>query len=282
MHDPLDLEYICPLPEGEIKYGLRGSGPPVLLIMGFMARGRAWRAQIEALASHYTVLWFDHRGVGESTGPAAKSMSEFASDCLHLLDHLAWTKAHVIGISMGGMIAQEFAVTYSERVSSLALIVTHFGSWHRVIPPMRGIPLFLKAQFAKSMPKRLEALKELLVPKSVLAMADHELILSKLREDFSPKPPFTTRYRHIRAILGHNTQKRLKNLTKACLVIQAQGDLLVNPKHSLALQKAIPNAKLVSFKEAGHGIVRQSNISVNEHLLQHLQEVEEQSAERSP
>lgn len=272
MSDPLDLKYTCPLAEGEIRYGMSGSGPPVLLIMGFMARGRAWRTQIEALSPYYTVAWFDHRGVGDSPGPAAKTMAEFAHDCICLLDHLQWTEAHVIGISMGGMIAQELAVEHPSRVITLSLIVTHFGSWHRVIPPWRGLPLFFKAQFARSLPKRLEALKQLLVPKSVLATSDHEIILSKLREDFTPKPPFSTRYRHFRAILGHNTYRRLKHFDKASLVIQAQSDLLVHPKHSLSLHQALPNAKLVSFEEAGHGIVRQSNLSVNDCLLSHLQE----------
>ena len=272
MNDPLDLEYTCSLPKGEIRYGVRGSGPPVLLIMGFMARGRAWRAQIEALSPYYTVVWFDHRGVGDSQGLAAKTMAEFASDCINLLDHLQWSQAHLIGISMGGMIAQELAVSHPSRVITLSLIVTHFGSWHRVIPPWRGLPLFLKAQFARSMPKRLEALKQLLVPKSVLAHSDHEIIMNKLREDFSPKPSFSTRYRHFRAILGHNTYRRLKHFDKPSLVIQAQADLLVHPKHSLTLHRALPNAKLVSFSEAGHGIVRQSNISVSDCLLSHLQE----------
>lgn len=272
MNDPLDLEHCCPLPTGEIRYGVRGSGPPVLLIMGFMARGRAWRSQIEALSPHYTVVWFDHRGVGDSAGPAAKTMAEFASDCIYLMNHLEWSEAHVIGISMGGMIAQELAVSHPKRVLTLSLIVTHFGSWHRVIPPLRGFPLFLRAQFARSLPARLEALKQLLVPKSVLAHADHEVILNKLREDFSPKPPASTRLRHFWAIFRHNTYRRLKNFDKASLVIQAQADLLVHPKHSVSLHEALPNAKLVSFAEAGHGIVRQSNISVSACLLAHLQE----------
>ena len=128
--DPLDVDLCCRVDGREIHFGLRGTGTPVLLVMGFMARGRAWRSQIEALSRHHQVLWFDHRGVGDSPGPAACSMKEFAEDGLALMDHLKWDRAHVIGISMGGMISQEIAVTAPHRVISLSLIVTHYGCLH--------------------------------------------------------------------------------------------------------------------------------------------------------
>lgn len=273
--DPLDVDMRCVIDGRELRYGTRGSGTPVLLVMGFMARGRAWRSQIEALADRYQVVWFDHRGVGDSPGPAAKSMSELARDAIALMDHLQWQRAHVIGISMGGMISQELAVTVPHRVISLSLIVTHFGGVHRIIPTRKGIPRFLKAQLARDPEQRLIALRSLLVPPAILEAAEREgkgdEIIEKLREDFSPKPPKETRLSHVRAILRHNTRARLATLDCPTLVIQAKDDLLVNPKHSESLAAAIPEAKLVSFSQAGHGLVRQSNINLNSVLASHLE-----------
>ena len=87
MRDSLEVDQSCESREGVIKYGVRGSGAPILLVMGFMARGRAWRSQVEELSKDYQVAWFDHLGVGESVGPPAKSMVDFAHDCLALMDH---------------------------------------------------------------------------------------------------------------------------------------------------------------------------------------------------
>lgn len=270
-NDALEVDQYCPLPNGsKLHYGIRGQGTPILLIMGFMARGRAWRSQIEAFAPHFSVVWFDHRGVGDSPGPAAKTMVEFAEDCCALMDHLNWDKAHVVGISMGGMIAQEFALKEPKRVLSLTLIVTHYGGWSKILPTRLGLARFFRAQFARTPQKRLEALKDLLVPKQVSEEANLEELFRKLTEDFTPKPPASTRFRHFRAILRHRTQKRLKHLSCPTLVVQAQEDLLIHPKHSEALAAEIPKARLLSFAQAGHGIVRQSNIELSDKLKEHF------------
>ena len=276
MRDSLEVDQSCESREGVIKYGVRGSGAPILLVMGFMARGRAWRSQVEELSKDYQVAWFDHLGVGESVGPPAKSMVDFAHDCLALMDHLSWGRAHVVGISMGGMISQELALLAPERIISLSLIVTHYGGVSKVLPTAKGIPRFLKAQLSRDPQQRIEALRALLVPESVLQESARqgrdEEINEKLREDFTPKPPSKTRVNHVKAILKHDTRARLSSIQCPALVIQAQEDLLVHPKHSESLAQAIPNAKLISFEHAGHGIVRQSNIDLNAVLREHLTE----------
>ena len=95
-------------------------------------------------------------------------------------------------------------------------------------------------------------------------------MIEKLKEDFSPKPPKETRLRHVKAILRHSTRERLSMLRCPTIVIQAKDDLLIHPKHSESLVSAIPNAKLISFEHAGHGLVRQSNIDLNSVLATHL------------
>lgn len=271
----LDLDGSCVLPQGELRYGIRGEGAPVLLIMGFMARGRSWRAQVEALSSQYQVVWFDHRGVGDSSGPAAQSMLEFTEDCVALLDHLGWESAHVLGVSMGGMIAQELALQAPKRVRSLTLIVTQPGGVLSAVPTARGFPIFLRAQLARSPQGRIDALKSLLVPDQARALIDEDELSRKLRADFTPKPPPSTRLRHIKAVLRHDVRSRLPKVAAPTLVVQALDDLLVHPKHSERIARLIPNARLVSFSDAGHGVIRQSRVPINEAIASHLAESEQ-------
>lgn len=246
--------------------------------MGFMARGRAWSAQIEALSERYQVAWFDHRGVGDSPGPAARSMGDFAADCIALLNELKWESAHICGVSMGGMIAQELALLSPERTRSLSLIVTQPGGILSMLPTLRGLPLFLRAQLARTPDGRIRALRDLLVPPQSQALVDVSEIDRKLVEDFTPKPPTKTRLSHLRAIRRHDTRRRLSQITAPTLVVQAQGDLLVRPKHSETIARLIPDAELVSLPSAGHGVIRQSNTDLNLHLARHLDDAEQRYA----
>jgi pimeloyl-ACP methyl ester carboxylesterase len=201
-------------------------------------------------------------------------MQEFAEDCVALLDHLGWESAHVCGVSMGGMIAQELALTAPTRVRSLTLIVTQPGGIMSMIPTLRGIPRFLRAQLATTPEGRIRALRSLLVPPQAQALVDVSEIDRKLREDFSPKPPTSTRLSHLRAIRKHDTRRRLKDLRAPTLIVRAEDDLLVHPKHSLTLSRLIPHAELVSFEHAGHGVIRQRNVPLNETLARHLADAE--------
>ena len=272
------LSYVCLRPRGALHFGLRGEGPPVLMVMGFMARGHGWRSQVDALSSNYQTAWFDHRGVGDSPGPAASSMSELAQDCLAIMDHLGWDTAHIFGVSMGGMIAQELALKAPERVRSLTLIVTQPGGVTSIIPTRRGLPLFLKAQLAQTPDARIQALKNLLVPTQVRSAEEEHEIARRLREEFTPKPPISTRLRHLWAILRHDTRDRLHLIKAPTLIVQAQQDLLVKPRHSETLAQLMPHARLLSMPTAGHGVIRQSKTTLNDHLARHLADTEKSTS----
>ena len=112
-----------------LSYERRGSGDPLLLIMGMAGHAGLWREDFLAgLAEDFDVVAYDHRGIGGSTdvdGPV--SIGELAEDAVALLDALGWDSAHVFGISMGGMVAQELVLTHERRVRRLVLGCTYCG-----------------------------------------------------------------------------------------------------------------------------------------------------------
>lgn len=109
----------------KLNYKVEGQGYPLVMIMGLGANRSGWSPQISFFKKHYTVVTFDNRGVGKSDKPEGPySIRMMADDTVKLMDHLEIKKTHIMGASMGGMIAQELAINYPERVSKLVLACT--------------------------------------------------------------------------------------------------------------------------------------------------------------
>lgn len=124
------------------RFGRRGAPARVLLIMGMAATHNGWQSQVEALAAsgQYELCVFDNRGTGASSAPPGPYSTEMmARDALALLDAMEWDNCHVVGFSMGGMIAMKLAAHAADRVRSLCLISTHLGGFTRRIPAVRGL-----------------------------------------------------------------------------------------------------------------------------------------------
>ena len=117
----------------EIYYEVHGAGPRTLvLIRGLGSNLLAWYAQIDVLSQHYKCVVFDNRGAGRTDKPDAPySIKQMADDAAGLMDALGIGRAALLGISMGGMIAQEFAINHQEKLSCLILGCTHFGGARR-------------------------------------------------------------------------------------------------------------------------------------------------------
>ncbi len=112
----------------EIYYERSGEGPPLLFFNGSFSTLDATRAMVAVYADRFDVVAHDQRGLGRtSIPPGPYSMADYAADAAALLDHVGWDSCRVVGTSFGGMVAQEFAVTYPERVERLALLCTSPG-----------------------------------------------------------------------------------------------------------------------------------------------------------
>ncbi len=110
----------------ELAFVVRGEGPPVVFIQGVAVHGGGWRPQVEALSQRHACLTFDNRGMGRSQprGDAKVSVEAMAEDTLRIMDAQGWASAHLVGHSLGGVVALHVALTARERVRSLALLCT--------------------------------------------------------------------------------------------------------------------------------------------------------------
>lgn len=259
-----------------LAYGLEGaSGPPVLLIMGFGMSGVVWRPQVEALREGHRVVWYDHLGVGDSEPPPSwPTMATMARDAERLLDTLGWQSAHVVGVSMGGMIAQELALSAPSRLRSLTLIATHPGGLRACLPSGEGLLRFVQANVGGPA-ERVRALKRLLYTPEFLAGVDEEQMDRRMTDMVGKRAARATVRGHLGAVLRHRTEARLGSLRIPTLIVRPGRDLLIAPRSSDTLAREIPGARVVRFDDAGHGLTFQCAAALNRELALHVAQAEE-------
>jgi pimeloyl-ACP methyl ester carboxylesterase len=270
------------LPDARISYDTAGDrGSPVLLVMGFGAPGRMWHHQIQAFAAHHQVAWFDNVGAGDTRARALFRMRDLGRHAVAVMDALGWPDAHVVGVSMGGMIAQEIALASTPRVRSLSLIATHAGGLRNLIPPPQSLYLFARA-FLGPRAGRARMLERLIFPDDYLRTIDVAPLRAALDDHVVQAAPALDRLRQIAALLGHRAAHRLHALsTTPTLVIKAARDRLIRPRELDRLHRLIPNSRLIEFVDAGHAILHQCAAGVNHALLDHFTAVDRARGDRA-
>jgi 3-oxoadipate enol-lactonase len=235
----------------EMFYVAAGAGPPLVLIMGFGGDHLAWGYQLRAFAERHRVIAFDNRGAGQTDAPDIPyTTAMMADDTAGLLDALGVDRAHVIGVSMGGMIAQELALRHPARVRSLHLGCTLarpdaymralMAAWRTLRTSLsredmlRAMALWLFAPVTyEERPEFVE-----MVVQTALANPFPQTLTGFLRQGD--------------AILGHDALPRLGAIRCPTLVSVAEDDILVPPRFSRLLASRIPGAALQVLPGAGH------------------------------
>jgi 3-oxoadipate enol-lactonase len=248
----------------ELFYEAHGEGDPLLLIMGLAADSTAWLFQVPELARHYRTIVFDNRGVGRSSKPRGPyTIHEMADDAAGLLDVIGIERAHVVGVSMGGMIAQELALRHPKRVRGLVLGCT-FPEPDAEAERQRQFSL---ARFGGRVTAsgeteiEVSAVDPLMLFQHLLprvfnqSFIDREL--PKLLQIFGGALQYGFSLEailgQVEAIMGHRATDRLREITAPTLVITGDADLLVSPANSDVLARNIPGAKLVKIPGGSHG-----------------------------
>jgi len=250
-----------------LHYEVEGRGQPLLLIMGLGAPAAAWDPEfVREMTKTHKVVTYDNRGTGLSDKPDVPySIALFASDAVGLLDALDISRAHVLGVSMGGMIAQELTIHYPQRVASLILGCTTPGGKHAVAAP----PESLKALEGRAGQTPEEAAREgWKLSFSAEFIREHraelEAHLPRVLAHVTPRFAYE---RHYQATMTLRVYKRLQEITAPTLVATGRDDVLIPAANSEILAREIPGAELAIFDNAGHGFVT----SAREPFLQVLQ-----------
>src|SRR3954469_15882914 len=234
-----------------VYYESVGSGPAVLLVMGQgMSLEAGWRTA-QLLAPGFRVLLFDNRDVGRSDRSLwPYVVSQMAGDALAVLDAAGEPHAHVYGISLGGMVAQELALRHADRVDGLVLGATTPGG-PRSIPQDPQVLTF----FARVGAMGPEEAEWAAVPYSYGERTRREHG-ERIAEDIAHRlrhPTDPLAYLHQVAVAAsHNTYGRLGDITAPTLVVHGGQDRLQSPKNARVLAEAIPHAKLTLWPDAGH------------------------------
>jgi pimeloyl-ACP methyl ester carboxylesterase len=246
-----------------------GAGDPLVLVMGFGGDHLAWGLQIPAFAEAYRVIAFDNRGVGQSDAPDVPySTAMMADDTVGLMDALGIDRAHVCGVSMGGMIAQEIALRHAARVRTLQLHAT----LARPDAYLRGVvDAWRKVRVALGHEESLRVLALwLFAPCSYEQRPDFiELVLQNAIAN--PYPQSLTGFlRQGDAVLTHDTIDRLDRLRCPTLVSVADQDVLVPPRFSHAIAQRVAGAELKTIADAGHAYMWERPDAFNAMCLEFL------------
>ena len=236
-----------------IHYQIRGHGEPLLLIIGYRGSGFMWGEELLApLSRYFQVITFDNRGTGKSDKPnAVYTIPMMADDAAGLLQHLGLQRAHVFGVSMGGMIAQELVLRYPKRVNRLILGCTNCGGAHAILAPLSVLEKLLTPP---DMPREEAIRRQWPVIFSPAFAKNHPEFLDRMTERSMAHPtPFHSAIRQAMAIQRFNTYGRLGQIVAPTLVVSGDKDVLIPPANASLLADRIPDATLEIFPDAGHG-----------------------------
>jgi pimeloyl-ACP methyl ester carboxylesterase len=230
-----------------IYWDEQGEGPPVLLIMGLGYPSDLWLHWRPAVASYRTIA-FDNRGSGKSdVPPGPYSIRLMASDAAAVLTAAGLESAHIFGVSMGGMIAQEFALQYPHRVRSLILGCTQPGGRHAVLAKAR-IVFALLCRAYKPTAKAVEGFIPFLYhPSTPRERIEEDLVILK-----RCAPRRATYIAQLRGIFAWEAHSRLRQITAPTLVVHGVSDRLIPPRNGELIAAAIPGARLAMIPGAGH------------------------------
>jgi pimeloyl-ACP methyl ester carboxylesterase len=236
----------------ELNYERGGEGEPLLLIQGMSANHMAWGRPFRSLLERdFETIAFDNRGMGLSSRVAEQfSIAEMAADTVGLLDALGVESAHVLGISMGGMVAQELALAHPERLRSLAIGCSYCGGEGAALMDPADFQGLVEAMGSGNQDRVLEAMYELNLSPGFRAGGGR---FPEFTEMAAALPtPRETIGLQLQAIVAHDTSSRLPGLRIPTLVLHGTTDRLLPVVNGRLIASLVPDSKLEIYDEAGH------------------------------
>ena len=259
-----------------IEYDVHGDGPPLILIGGLGFGRWSWFKQVPALSNRFRTIAFDVRGEQS----LSYGVADLSAEVVTLLDHLGIEKAHVLGTSLGGFVAQELALERPDLVDKLVLVCTSYGSHapETMSPQALGRMLGWGALSPESATRRgLET-----ATSDAYRDENPDEFNLILRWRLADSPSLATYYQQAMAGARFDASHDVENIASPTLVIHGADDRYMPVANAVALAESIPGAKLRVFEDAGHLVFIERAEEVNEEIVSFLEAREEQKPQEPP
>lgn len=236
----------------ELDYQRSGSGAPLLLIMGMSGTREHWsEGFLDLLRTDFEVIAYDHRGVGASTRVESSfTILDLAADASALLRALEIEEAHVLGFSMGGMVAQELALAHPEQITTLTLAGTYCGGEGSALATAAATRILRDAVATRDRASAVRAAWQVNVSEAFAA--EREAHARFMEIGMGKGVASAVVMEQMRAISGHDTTARLGEIEAPTLIVHGSEDQMLPVANAHLIAQLMPSARLEMIDGAGH------------------------------
>jgi aminoacrylate hydrolase len=252
---------------GHMHYEVSGSGHPLIFIAGLGGVGRSWQPQLEAFGGRYRVITYDQRGTGASDRLQRNfSVDQMTAELIGLMDAAGIERAHLVGQSTGGAIAQTAAILYPERIGCAVM----YATWTHCDPWFRRLFEARRRMYLECGSELHQLFHPLwLYPPDYVNAHDASLDAERQRS-LADAPPVDVSIARIDAILAFDRRADLHRIRAPVLILSAQDDYITPTYHAKNLHAAIPGSELRILDSGGHSLSKTRSVEFNRIVLEFL------------
>ena len=259
-------------------YELLGEGEPLLLIPGLGVTAAVWEPIAPELAEHFSLILVDNRGMGRSVAKREPAtLNDFCSDLVELLDHLQIERSHVLGLSLGGVIAHRFAVDHAARVDRLVLA----SCTDKFTPYLRHVALLLGQTLRNLRSTAFARTMEVMGTSPTYMDSQPDLVEERIKEKCAQKIPPRAIGRQLRCLAGSEVENH-DPIVAPTLVIAGEHDFLIPNCYAREMASRIPGSRFVQIPGGGHNPLVECPNEVLPLITQFLKDIPPSPASRRP
>jgi 3-oxoadipate enol-lactonase len=249
-----------------IYYYVQGEGEPLLLIRGYANSAAMWYTQVPQLSEYFKVITFDNRDTGNSDRVEKPyKILDMAGDVIALIEHLNLGAVHLLGISMGGMIAQQVTLLRPDLIKSLILGCTTCNSGKGITTDPKVVALFTTLPELSDEENVRRSLPIFFSSETLKKQPD--FIEEFIQKSLAQRPPLETFARHSQAMQGFQVCDQLNRIPCPTLILHGEGDLLLSVTNAYELKEGIPRSRLKIFEGLGHLFLMEDPEPFNQAVL---------------